>query len=138
MLQIREDIVIPEAELEFRAIRASGPGGQNVNKVSTAIQLRFNFRASEVLDAGIKARLSALPDRRISNDGEIVIKAQRFRSQDKNRDDALQRLAVLLQRAMQVEAPRKKTRPGRKAREKRLQDKSRRSALKQQRSKPLE
>lgn len=125
--------VIPAQELEFSAIRASGPGGQNVNKVSTAIELRFNINASESLDDAAKARLCALRDRRISRDGIIVIKAQRSRSQERNREDAVRRLNQLIARGLQTQKPRKATKPGRRAKEKRLEDKAHRARIKRSR-----
>jgi ribosome-associated protein len=135
MLRINDNIEIPESEIEMNAIRASGPGGQNVNKVASAIHLRFDSQASAVLPDKVKQRLSELRDRRISADGIINIKAQRSRSQDKNRDDALRRLAELLRKAVVEPTTRKKTRPGRKAKEKRLADKAHRAKLKQARGK---
>jgi ribosome-associated protein len=135
MLRIDNEIEIPEAELELNAIRSSGPGGQNVNKVATAIHLRFDIGASSVLPDDIKARLLTLRDRRISVDGIVNIKAQRSRSQDKNRIDALNRLSDLLQKGLVVPKVRKKTRPSRKSKEKRLTNKARRAQLKQSRGK---
>jgi ribosome-associated protein len=133
MLKINDDLSIPDSELEFSAIRAQGPGGQNVNKVSSAIHLRFDIANSAALNDDIKERLLALKDRRISKAGVVVIKSQRFRNQDKNRDAALERLAVLVRKALEVQKPRKKTKPSKRVREKRLEDKSRRSRLKQSR-----
>jgi ribosome-associated protein len=133
MLKISDDIIIPDDELDLSAVRAQGAGGQNVNKLATAIHLRFDARGSEALPDDVKARLLGLSDRRISNDGIVVIKAQRFRSQEKNRSDALARLAALLEKALRAPRKRVPTKPGRKAKEKRLDEKARRSRLKQAR-----
>ena len=121
-------------EIEFRAIRASGPGGQNVNKVSSAIQLRFDIRASS-LPEPLKNRLLRFRDRRINQDGVIVIKAQRFRDQDKNRKDALERLAALFEKAGTRARKRVPTKPTQASRRKRLDSKKRRGQIKTLRGK---
>lgn len=135
-LKIGADQTIPADCMSWSAIRAQGPGGQHVNKSSTAMQLRFDIRACDVLDDAQKDRLLALRDRRLSRDGVVTIKAQRFRSQDKNRADALERLGALLERGLEVRKPRKATRPGKGAKERRLKDKARRSTLKSLRRSP--
>ena len=138
MLKINENLSIPLQEISISAIRSQGAGGQNVNKVSTAIHIRFDVQASTAMSDEDRERLLKVKDRRLSKDGVIVIKSQRYRSQDKNRSDALARLAEMIRTALVVEKPRKATKPSKKSRQKRLDEKTRRGRLKESRGKVSE
>lgn len=134
MLIIRPGLEIPPEEIHLESIRAQGAGGQNVNKVSSAIHLRFDIRASS-LPEEYKARLMSISDRRLNSAGVIVIKAQRYRSREKNSRDALERLAELIRNATQRHRKRIPTRPSKASKERRLVTKSQRSRTKQLRGK---
>jgi len=130
MLKITDEISIDERELEERFVRASGPGGQNVNKVSTAVELRFDVGRSASLPEGVRVRLSRLAGRRLSDEGILVIRTNRFRTQERNREDARERLAELIWQAATVPKRRVPTKPSRAAKERRRQEKAQRSRVK--------
>ena len=131
MLVVAPHLALPDAELSERFVRAGGPGGQNVNKVSTAVELRFDVRASPTLPEPVRARLLARRDRRLTDDGVLVISAQRFRTQERNREDARERLLELIRAALVVPRKRVATKPTRASKERRLGAKKRRASVKQ-------
>jgi ribosome-associated protein len=134
MLQISSTIEIPEDELIERFVRSSGPGGQNVNKLSTAVELRFDAAQSPSLPDAVRARLLARRDRRVTSEGVIVLSAQRFRTQERNREDARTRLAELIRSALEVPKPRVATKPTRASKERRLTSKRERAQVKRTRT----
>jgi ribosome-associated protein len=131
MIQVTQSIILDEKEVEMSFVRASGPGGQNVNKVSTAVHLRFDVAATHAFDEAVKYRLKRLAGRRLTADGILIIDARRFRSQERNRQDAIDRLIDLIARAAAPPpSPRRKTRPSRGAKERRLGSKHKRAVTK--------
>ena len=134
-LDISDKICIPMSEIRMTAVRSQGAGGQNVNKVATAIHLRFDAQSSDAIPEHVKQRLRQLSDHRVTDDGVIIIKSQAHRSQERNRQAALARLAELIVSATHVSKRRIKTKPSKRAKQKRLDSKSRRGALKRKRGK---
>jgi ribosome-associated protein len=131
MVQITDRICIDESEIEETFVRSSGPGGQNVNKVSTAVQLRFNVAQSPNLPEHVRDRLLRIGGKRLTDEGVLLIDARRYRTQEKNREDAVARLAEWIRKAAEVEPKRHPTKPTRAARRKRLEKKRHRSEIKQ-------
>ncbi|MEA2039495.1 MAG: alternative ribosome rescue aminoacyl-tRNA hydrolase ArfB [Thermodesulfobacteriota bacterium] len=136
MIRINNNITIDEREIREVFVRASGPGGQHVNKASTAVQLRFDVVQSSSLPEDVRDRLIRLAGKRINDEGVLVIDARRFRSQERNRQDAIDRLVQLVRRAVEPPVPRRKTRPTAASRQRRLDDKRRHSAIKRMRQPP--
>ena len=130
MIRVTDRISIDEAELSEEFVRASGPGGQNVNKLSTAVQLRFDVRRSPSLPNDVAVRLQRLAGKRLTNDGVLVITAQRHRTQERNRQDALDRLVELIRAAAVPPKPRRQTKPTKASRERRMEGKKRRGEVK--------
>jgi len=133
MIRINNSISLGEDEIQEQFVRSSGPGGQNVNKVATAVQLRFDVARSPSLPGAVRERLKRLAGRRLTGDGVLIIDARRFRTRERNRHDALERLVALVQKAAVAPRPRKATRPTAAAKRRRLEEKVQRGALKRAR-----
>ncbi len=133
MIRITDNISLHESEIKLEFIRASGPGGQNINKVSSAVQLRFDAARSAALNEAIRTRLKQVSGHRMTADGILIIKAQRYRTQDRNREDAIDRLIALIRKAAQMPKQRRRTKPSAAAKQKRLAAKHRRGEIKRRR-----
>jgi ribosome-associated protein len=136
MILVTPEITLDDDEIDLKFIRASGPGGQHVNKTATAVQLRFDVVGSPTLDSRTRLRLARLAGRRLSSQGILTIDARQYRTQARNREDAIQRLMHLIRQAAATPKPRRKSRPTAASRERRLQTKRQRSAIKKSRQKP--
>lgn len=136
MIQVTPSLALDERDLEERFIRAAGPGGQNVNKVSTAVELRFNINGHTEMPEDVRARLKRLAGRRLTLDGEIVIRADEHRTQDRNRAEALARLVALVEQATHRPKPRKPTKVPKAQKQRRLDYKAKRGSIKANRARP--
>src|SRR5512142_2522542 len=135
MIPVTKTIALQDDEIDLQFVRSSGPGGQNVNKVATAVQLRFDVGNSTSLPGDVRTRLIRLAGRRVNQDGILIIEARQFRTQERNREDALGRLVELVRAAAEKPRPRKKSKPSKAAAERRIESKKRRGETKKQRGK---